>query len=133
MEHQPKTNWYTDYLINETINEQVKSIIGTYARLKFNNPNHFDLVKWEADKDKWVDFKHSLPSLFLNTEQEAEALISKISNTNKQLLELELYLLSITKLNDIAFSKDVFTESEITEIEGLKTIISNYNDKHFEF
>jgi hypothetical protein len=84
-----KINWYNDYLINETINETVSAIIGTYSRLKTKHPNHPDFPIWEKEKQKWNDYRLNLPKLFLKSEEEANELIKKISGVLKSTLAIE--------------------------------------------
>lgn len=81
-------NWYNDYVINETINEELGEIFGVYSRLKTKNPNHPDFDKWKEDVKKWIEFKSTLP-LFIPTKEEAEKLMKDISQTSRELLELE--------------------------------------------
>ncbi len=98
MEETIKINWYKDYLINESLNESAKSIVGTLSRLSFNNPNHTDFQKWETEFTKWSDFRHSLCDLVIEDKAKAEKLVDDVFKVNKSYLDLEQTLFSKNSL-----------------------------------
>lgn len=82
-------NWYNDYVINETINESVGTIIGAYSRLITKHEEHKDVEKWKKSEQMWIEFERSLVDLFIPTKEEAEKLMNDICRTSRELLELE--------------------------------------------
>jgi hypothetical protein len=92
-----KINWYNDYLINETINETVSAIIGTYSRLKTKYPEHPDFPIWEKEKQKWNEYRLNLPKLFLKSEEEGNSLVKDLSEVLKEALKTEETLLNDSK------------------------------------
>lgn len=93
MKNEEKINWYNDYLINESINEAVKDIIGTYTRLDINNPKHPNNKDWDVECNKWIEYKHTLSDMFIATEKEALEVKSKLQSEVLRLYKLENSLL----------------------------------------
>lgn len=84
------------YLVYD-IKENAEELITVYSRLSINYPNHKDFKYWRTRFQYWVDYKHNIKNMGIDTLEKVSDEIDRTYAETRLALDLEKELRTETE------------------------------------
>jgi len=94
-----KMEFSVEHYLTYDIKENAEQLATVYARLSRNFPNDKDFKYWRTRFDYWVDYKHNIPNMGIDTLEKVHNEIDRTSAETRLMLDLEIRLIALLKSN----------------------------------